>query len=112
MNNSKHVNQIIKNNFWYKTFSCFSKCIFISFETDEAEYWLTNWCWGRCESSAWRLQVVLAAAGVMDRLSQTGRGVTTSVAASDYQLWRIAVITATHTQTHTQKPFSSNTHSH
>lgn len=42
------------------------------------------------------LQVVLAA-GVMDRLSQTGRGVTMSVAASDYQLWRIAVITHTHT---------------
>jgi len=57
------------------------------------------------------LQVVLAAAGVMDRLSQTGRGVTTSVAASDYQLWRIAVITALypHTHTHTQTFFIKHT---
>ncbi|KAF4117701.1 hypothetical protein G5714_002254 [Onychostoma macrolepis] len=37
------------------------------------------------------LRLCYSAAGVMDQICQTGRGVTTAAAkASDYQLWRIA----------------------
>ncbi len=76
-------------------------------------------CWGRCESSGCVTQQ--QDWSLVDQIWQTGRGVTTTATKdSNYQLWRITVITAlyphthpfhqTHTHTHTHNPFVKHTH--